>query len=99
MRDVHSKQAILIEKGSALCENIGFAYVDLNIEKGKYKLYYMRIENEQRIMPTSRLEVLGHSTSFTINKLASREDFDPLNKQHNEYYFDESYSFASQGDS
>jgi len=47
--------------------------VDLTIEKGKYKLYFMRIENEQRIMANSRLEVLGSSSSFSINKLTSDE--------------------------
>jgi hypothetical protein len=38
---------ISIEKGSALCENIGVAYVDyMGLEKGRYRLYYMRIESE-----------------------------------------------------
>ena len=46
LRDVKKERVILIEKNSALCENIGVAYIDLSIEKGKYKLYFMRIENE-----------------------------------------------------
>jgi hypothetical protein len=37
----------MIEKGSDLCENIGLAYIDyMGVEKGRYKLYFMRIENE-----------------------------------------------------
>ena len=61
LKDVKKERVVLIEKGSALCENTGVSYVDLSIEKGKYKLYYLRIENEGRIMPNSRLEVLGAS--------------------------------------
>lgn len=71
LKDVKKERVLLIEKNSALCENSGTAHVDLSIEKGKYKLYYMRIENEQRIMSNSRLEVLGTSSSFTINKVTS----------------------------
>ena len=73
LRDVKKERVILIEKGSALCENMGVAYIDLSIEKGKYKLYYMRIENEQRIMSNSRLEVLGGSSAFSINKMTTDE--------------------------
>jgi hypothetical protein len=37
----------MIEKGSDLCENIGLAYIDyMGTDKGRYKLYFMRIENE-----------------------------------------------------
>ena len=50
---------MLIDKRSGVCEGVGVASVDLSIESGKYKLYYLRIENEDRIMPNSRLEVLG----------------------------------------
>lgn len=73
LRDVKKERVVLIEKNSALCENVGTASVDLAIEKGKYKLYYMRIENEQRIMANSRLEILGASSSFSINKLTSED--------------------------
>ena len=31
----------------------------------------MRIENEQRIVANSRLEVLGCSSSFSVNKLTT----------------------------
>ena len=71
MKDVKKERVLLIEKSSALCENTGTAYVDLSIERGKYKLYYLRIENESRIMSNSRLEVLGTSSAFTINKVTS----------------------------
>ena len=73
LSDVKKESVVLIEKSSNICDNIGFALVDLSIEKGKYKLYYMRIENEQRIMAKSRIEVLGGSSSFTINKLITDE--------------------------
>jgi hypothetical protein len=56
---VKKERVVLIEKNEKLCENMGSAYIDLAIEKGKYKVYYMRIENEQRILSNSRLEVLG----------------------------------------
>ena len=46
LRDVKKERVILIEKSSSLCENVGVAHVDLQIEKGKYKIYYLRIENE-----------------------------------------------------
>ena len=71
LKDVKKEKVILIEKTGALCENLGVAYVDLSIEPGKYKLYYMRIENEQRIMANSKLEVIGSSSAFTINKVES----------------------------
>lgn len=71
LKEVKKERLILIEKGSALCENTGLAYIDLSIEKGRYKLYYLRIENEQRIMQNSRLEVLGSSSAFSINKLTT----------------------------
>ena len=71
LKEVKKERVVLIEKGSALCENTGVSYVDLSIQKGKYKLYYLRIENEGRIMPNSRLEVLGSSGQFSINKLTS----------------------------
>lgn len=62
LREVKKERVVVIEKNSALCENIGAAYIDLSIEKGKYKVYYLRIDNEQRIMNNSRLEVLGCSS-------------------------------------
>ena len=62
---------MLIEKREKLCENVGSALIDLSIEKGKYKVYYMRIENEQRILSNSRLEILGQSKIFSINQLTS----------------------------
>ena len=47
LRDVKKDRVILIEKGSALCDNVGLSYIDyMAIEKGRYKLYYMRIESE-----------------------------------------------------
>lgn len=61
-------RVILIERGSALCDNFGLAYVDYaSLKRGKYRLYFMRIENEQRIMYNSRLEVLGSSNIFSLN--------------------------------
>jgi len=64
------ERVILIERGSAICDNMGLAYVDYaNLKRGKYRLYFMRIENEQRIMFNSRLEVLGASNSFTLNNV------------------------------
>ena len=97
LKDVKKDKVLLIEKNSALCENTGTAYVDLSIEKGKYKLYYLRIENEQRIMSNSRLEVLGTSSSFTINKVTNdtsqrREQA----KEDNMFSYEESYSYGSQ---
>jgi len=71
LKDVKKERVILIEKSSALLDNMGVSYVDLTIEKGRYKLYYMRIENEQRIMANSRLEMLGSSSSFSVNKLTT----------------------------
>ena len=73
LREVKKERVVLIEKGSALCESMGVAFVDLSIERGKYKLYYLRIENEGRIMSNSRLEVLGSSGTFSINKLTTDE--------------------------
>jgi hypothetical protein len=64
------ERVILIERGSEICDNMGLAYVDYaNLKRGKYRLYFMRIENEQRIMFNSRLEVLGASNSFTLNNV------------------------------
>ena len=61
-------RVILIERGSALCDNFGLAYIDYaSLKRGKYRLYFMRIENEQRIMYNSRLEVLGGSNIFSLN--------------------------------
>lgn len=78
---------ILIEKSEKLCENLGTAYIDLAIEKGKYKVYYMRIENEQRILSNSRLEVLGQSKIFSINQMNA----DPQSSDQ-QLYFEESFS-------
>jgi hypothetical protein len=46
LKDVKKERVVVIEKGSALVENVGVAYIDLASVKGKYKLYYLRIENE-----------------------------------------------------
>jgi hypothetical protein len=84
---------VLIEKSSALCENVGVAYVDLSIERGKYKLYYMRIENEQRIMSNSRLEILGSSSAFSINKLTTDlSNSKSVEGRKENFYYEESYS-------
>jgi len=65
---VTKDRVILIERGSALCDNFGLAYIDYaSLKRGKYRLYFMRIENEQRIMYNSRLEVLGGSNIFSLN--------------------------------
>jgi len=61
LKDVKKERVVLLEKSSAICDNIGTAHIDLTIAKGKYRIYYMRIENEQRIMANSRLEMLGSS--------------------------------------
>lgn len=61
MKDVKKERVIIIEKNTNICDNVGTAYIDLSIEKGKYKVYYLRIENEQRILSNSRLEILGSS--------------------------------------
>lgn len=72
LRDVQKERVISIEKGSALCENIGVAYVDyMDLEKGRYRLYYLRIESEQRIMYNSRLELLGASNIFSVHNIIS----------------------------
>lgn len=73
LKEVKKERVILIEKNSDICENVGSAFVDLSIERGKYKLYYMRIENEQRIMSNSRIEVLGGSHAFSINKMTNED--------------------------
>jgi hypothetical protein len=59
LRDIQKKRIVLIDKKNSVCDGTGLAYIELSIESGKYKLYYLRIENEERIMPNSRLEVLG----------------------------------------
>lgn len=65
-------RVILIEKGSTICDNLGVSYIDyMNIEKGRYKLYYMRIESEQRIMFNSRLLLVGSSSTFSINNVVT----------------------------
>ena len=46
LRECKKDRVVVIEKNSALCENIGVAFIDLSIEKGKYKVYYLRIDNE-----------------------------------------------------
>lgn len=71
---------VLIEKNSSLCENVGTSYVDLEVEKGLYKLYFIRIDNEQRVMANSRLEVLGESECFSIRK--SQNDTQNMNNTH-----------------
>ena len=72
LRDVQKERVIMIERGSDLCDNVGLAYIDyMGIEKGRYKMYYMRIENEQRIMYNSRLGLLGSSSAFSVNNVVS----------------------------
>lgn len=72
LRDVHKSRVVLVEKGSALCESVGVAYIDfMRADRGRYRLYYMRIENEKRIMYNSRLEVLGASSAFSVNNHVS----------------------------
>lgn len=74
LRDVKKDRVILIEKGSALCDNVGLSYIDyMAIEKGRYKLYYMRIESEQRIMYNSKLLLVGQSSTFSINNVISSQ--------------------------
>jgi hypothetical protein len=77
---------------------VGTASIDLAIEKGKYKLYYLRIENEQRIMSNSRLEVLGSSSTFSINKMTTDESQmnGQTNKGEDHISYEESYSYADQ---
>lgn len=70
MRDLKKERVILIDKNATLCDNVGTAFVDLSVEKGLYKLYYLRIENDQRVMPNSRLDQLGFSESFSIKKVS-----------------------------
>lgn len=71
LREVKKERVVLIERRDDLCDNIGIANIDLSIKPGKYKLYYLRIENEQRMMATSRLGVMGSSSTFTMNKLST----------------------------
>ena len=83
LRDVTKDRVILIERGSALCDNFGLAYVDYaTLKRGKYRLFFMRIENEQRIMYNSRLEVLGGSNLFSLNNIVQdemeRKSFSPI---------------------
>jgi hypothetical protein len=100
LKDVKKERLVIIEKGSALCENVGVAYIDLSVEKGRYKLYYMRIENEQRIMSNSRLEVLGSSSTFSVNKMTNDESQMKVNgKKNDELLYEESYSYTSEGQS
>ena len=64
------ERVVLIDKTDDLCDNIGTAAIDLSvINPGKYKLYYLRIENEHRIIANSRLEPIGVSSTFSMNKI------------------------------
>jgi len=72
LRDVQKDRVILIQKGSALCDNMGLAYVNyMDLKRGRYRLYFMRIENEQRIMFNSKLDVIGASNQFSLNNVVS----------------------------
>ena len=72
LREAAKDRVILIRKESAICENVGIAEVEyVRLKKGRYRLYFMRIENEQRIMFNSRLEVFGASNAFSVNNLVS----------------------------
>lgn len=73
LKDVKKDRVIIIEKSSNICDNLGQAFIDLGIDKGRYKVYYLRIENEQRILSNSRLEILGFSKAFSINQLNREE--------------------------
>lgn len=95
LREVKKERLVIIEKGSALCENVGLAFIDLAVEKGRYKLYYMRIENEQRIMSNSRLEVLGSSSTFSVNKMTNDDSQGKGQKNEDPLMYEESYSYAS----
>jgi hypothetical protein len=70
---VRKERVILIEKSTTMCDNLGTGYIDLQTKKGNYKVYYMRIESEQRILSNSKLEVLGESVMFTLDQLTSDE--------------------------
>ena len=53
---------------------MGVAEVEyVRLKRGRYRLYFMRIENEQRIMFNSRLEVLGASNTFSVNNVVSMQ--------------------------
>jgi len=58
LRDVSMEKALNLQK-KGLSDNCATASLELSIPKGSYKLYYLRIEDERRIISTSRLEVLG----------------------------------------
>ena len=77
LKDVKKDRVILIDKDGSLSDNMGMGFINLSIDSGKYKLYYVRIENEQRVMHTSRLELLGSSSAFTVNKLTSEAGSNP----------------------
>ena len=60
LRDAHKERVIGIKMGSDICENVGLALVDyMSLEPGRYRLYYMRIQNEVRGLHLGRLAVLG----------------------------------------
>jgi len=43
---VKKDRVILIDKDASLSDNMGMGFINLSIDSGKYKLYYVRIENE-----------------------------------------------------
>ncbi|CDW78330.1 UNKNOWN [Stylonychia lemnae] len=101
LKDVKQERVILIEKDTNLCDNIGHGYIDLQTQKGNYKVYYLRIENEQRILSNSRLEVIGESVMFTLDQLNSESDKsrDKLREQSSseqQKSYEESYSYTNQ---
>jgi hypothetical protein len=96
LRDVKKERVVLIQKKDDLCDNIGVANIDLSINPGKYKLYYLRIENEQRMMATSRLGVMGTSSTFSMNKLVDKSVAGKERaKTDEQLYYEESYSNKS----
>ncbi len=48
LRDVMKERVILVERGSAICDNMGLAYVDYaNLKSGKYRLYLCALKTNR----------------------------------------------------
>ncbi len=45
----------------------------MGIPQGRYKLYFMRIESDQRVIYNSRLDVLGQSNIFSVSNIVTQE--------------------------
>ena len=66
-------RVVIVSKESDICESVGVAEVEyMQLRKGRYRMYFMRIENEQRIMYNSRLEMLGASNTFSVNNMVTQ---------------------------